>query len=97
MHVQFEYEVVFNLLRWDISEIDQLPEYMKTVYKFVLSTYQELEHEASKRARTSMTPYGIEAVWIINYSLLQLLFSLNFHTYGFSMITFSEPFSGETA
>ncbi|XP_051141784.1 gamma-cadinene synthase-like [Andrographis paniculata] len=50
---------IFNevIQRWDINEIDRLPEYMKIVYKFIWNTYEELACEASKEGRSSVMPY----------------------------------------
>ncbi|XP_051141783.1 probable 5-epi-aristolochene synthase 4 [Andrographis paniculata] len=50
------------LQRWDINEIDQLPDYMKVAYKFIMNTYEELACEASKQGRSSVIPYIREAI-----------------------------------
>ncbi|XP_051141785.1 cis-muuroladiene synthase-like [Andrographis paniculata] len=51
-----------SLQRWDIDEIDRLPDYMKVVYKFILSTYEDLVCEASKRGRSFAAPYVREVI-----------------------------------
>ncbi|XP_051141782.1 cis-muuroladiene synthase-like isoform X2 [Andrographis paniculata] len=50
------------LERWDIDEMDRLPDYMKIVYKFILSTYEEFVCEASKRGRLFAAPYVREVI-----------------------------------
>ncbi|KAG6685681.1 hypothetical protein I3842_12G124100 [Carya illinoinensis] len=37
--------------RWDINCIDQLPQYMKLIYKALLDVYEEIEEEMSKEGR----------------------------------------------
>ncbi|XP_051141787.1 LOW QUALITY PROTEIN: cis-muuroladiene synthase-like [Andrographis paniculata] len=50
------------LQRWDINEIDRLPNYMKIFYKFIWNTYEELACEASKEGRSFVMPYIRETV-----------------------------------
>uniref|UniRef100_A0A5B7AAS5 Uncharacterized protein n=1 Tax=Davidia involucrata TaxID=16924 RepID=A0A5B7AAS5_DAVIN len=61
--------------RWDISAIDQLPDYMKTCYRALLNLYKELEKEMAKQGRSCsilcskdafkeiVRSYYIEAKW----------------------------------
>ncbi|KAK4419565.1 Cis-muuroladiene synthase [Sesamum alatum] len=55
---------LFNeiLERWDINEIDGLPNYMKIVYKFILSIYDDYEIEASKQGKSYAVSYAKETV-----------------------------------
>ncbi|KAL0435391.1 UNVERIFIED_CONTAM: Gamma-cadinene synthase [Sesamum radiatum] len=50
------------LERWDINEIDRLPNYMKIVYRFILSIYDDYEVEAVKQGKSFAIPYAKEAV-----------------------------------
>nr|Q49SP5.1 RecName: Full=Germacrene A synthase; AltName: Full=PatTpsCF2 [Pogostemon cablin]AAS86321.1 germacrene A synthase [Pogostemon cablin] len=47
--------------RWDIKEINGLPEYIKGFYKQVLKLYQQLEEELAKEGRSYAVYYAIEA------------------------------------
>ncbi|CAK9141783.1 unnamed protein product [Ilex paraguariensis] len=61
--------------RWDMKEINQLPDYMKIVYRNVLNLYKELEEEMAKQGisyrlyysqesfKETVTGYEIEANW----------------------------------
>ncbi|KAL0389338.1 UNVERIFIED_CONTAM: Gamma-cadinene synthase [Sesamum calycinum] len=50
------------LEKWDINEIDRLPDYMKIIYKFILNLYEEYEVEAAKQGKLFAVPYAKEAV-----------------------------------
>ncbi|KAH6767701.1 hypothetical protein C2S52_018684 [Perilla frutescens var. hirtella] len=50
------------LERWDMDEIDVLPDYMKTVYKFIMSLVEDYEHEAEKQGKSYVVPYYKETV-----------------------------------
>ncbi|KAF8391450.1 hypothetical protein HHK36_023755 [Tetracentron sinense] len=62
--------------RWDISAIDQLPEYMKVCYRALLDVYDEMEEEMTKEGRsyrvyyakeqmkTQVGAYFVEAKWL---------------------------------
>ena len=45
-----------------MDEADQLPEYMRTVYRFILSTCEDYERDALKLGKAFATPYFIETV-----------------------------------
>ncbi|KAL0459232.1 UNVERIFIED_CONTAM: Vetispiradiene synthase 1, partial [Sesamum latifolium] len=51
-----------DLSRWDINEIDRLPDYMKIIYKFILDLYEDYEVEAAKQGKLFALPYAKEAV-----------------------------------
>ncbi|KAK4383260.1 Gamma-cadinene synthase [Sesamum angolense] len=51
-----------DLSRWDINEIDRLPDYMKIIYKFILNLYEEYEVEAAKQGKLFAVPFAKEAV-----------------------------------
>ncbi|KAG6685679.1 hypothetical protein I3842_12G123900 [Carya illinoinensis] len=46
--------------RWDINCIDQLPQYMKLIYKALLDVYEEIEEEMSKEGRFYRVYYAKE-------------------------------------
>ncbi|KAG7953734.1 hypothetical protein I3843_12G124400 [Carya illinoinensis] len=48
--------------RWDINCIDQLPQYMKLIYKALLDVYEEIEEEMSKEGRLYRVNYAKEAM-----------------------------------
>ncbi|XP_060186327.1 vetispiradiene synthase 2-like [Lycium barbarum] len=63
--------------RWDISEIDRLPDYMKISYKALLDLYEDYEKElsgdgrshvvyhAKERMKEIVRNYNVEAKWFI--------------------------------
>ncbi|KAM3201061.1 5-epi-aristolochene synthase 2-like isoform X1 [Capsicum annuum] len=63
--------------RWDISEIDRLPDYMKISYKALLQLYEDYEKELSSNGRSHVVyhakqrmkeivrSYNVEARWFI--------------------------------
>ncbi|XP_043690199.1 (-)-germacrene D synthase-like [Telopea speciosissima] len=48
--------------RWDISAMDQLPEYMKVLYSAVLDVYNEIEEDLRKEGQSYRLNYAIEAM-----------------------------------
>ncbi|KAJ9671957.1 hypothetical protein PVL29_025551 [Vitis rotundifolia] len=48
--------------RWDISAIDQLPEYMRVCYQALLDVYSEIEEEMAKEGRSYRVYYAKEAM-----------------------------------
>ncbi|KAL0435405.1 UNVERIFIED_CONTAM: Gamma-cadinene synthase [Sesamum radiatum] len=46
------------LERWDINEIDRLPDYMKIIYRFILNLYEDYEVEATKQGKLFAVPYA---------------------------------------
>ncbi|KAL1543029.1 gamma-cadinene synthase-like [Salvia divinorum] len=50
------------LERWNLDEIDVLPEFMKVVYRFIMSTYEDFVVEAEKEGKSFVVPYYREAV-----------------------------------
>ncbi|XP_074294146.1 (-)-germacrene D synthase-like [Silene latifolia] len=48
--------------RWDIHVMDELPEYMKTIYQAMLEIYSEMEEEMVKRGRSYAICYAKEAM-----------------------------------
>ncbi|RVW94769.1 (-)-germacrene D synthase [Vitis vinifera] len=51
--------------RWDISAIDQLPEYMRVCYRALLDVYSEIEEEMAKEGRSYRLYYAKEAVRLV--------------------------------
>ncbi|XP_009794139.1 vetispiradiene synthase 3-like [Nicotiana sylvestris] len=63
--------------RWDVSEIDRLPDYMKISYKALLNLYDDYEKELSNYGRSNVVyyakermkeivrNYNVEAKWFI--------------------------------
>ncbi|KAH7858258.1 hypothetical protein Vadar_021788 [Vaccinium darrowii] len=58
--------------RWDINAIDQLPKYMKSVYKALLNLCEEIEREMVKQERTFVLPYLKESLPV---SVFKMYFS----------------------
>ncbi|CAK9134282.1 unnamed protein product [Ilex paraguariensis] len=48
--------------RWDISALDQLPEYMRLCYRALLDVYSEMEKEMAKQDKTYCVNYAKEAM-----------------------------------
>ncbi|KAJ9671958.1 hypothetical protein PVL29_025552 [Vitis rotundifolia] len=48
--------------RWDISALDQLPEYMRVCYQALLYVYSEIEEEMAKEGRSYQLYYAKEAM-----------------------------------
>nr|AEP17005.1 (E)-beta-caryophyllene synthase [Vitis vinifera] len=48
--------------RWDISAIDQLPEYMRVCYQALLYVYSEIEEEMAREGRSYRLYYAKEAM-----------------------------------
>ncbi|KAK0599131.1 hypothetical protein LWI29_002648 [Acer saccharum] len=48
--------------RWDINTIDDLPEYMKVIYRSLLDVYKEAEEVISKEGRSDCIHYPIQEV-----------------------------------
>ncbi|KAL0459234.1 UNVERIFIED_CONTAM: Cis-muuroladiene synthase [Sesamum latifolium] len=53
------------LEKWDINEIDRLPDYMKIIYKFILDLYEDYEVEAAKQGKLFALPYAKEATYAV--------------------------------
>ncbi|KAL3650158.1 hypothetical protein CASFOL_006561 [Castilleja foliolosa] len=53
------------LERWNADEIDRLPDYMKTVYRFILSVYEDYERDAAGQGKLFAVPYAKETVNLI--------------------------------
>lgn len=51
------------IIRWDISCLDNLPDYMKFLYKIVLDLYKEIEQEMKKEGREYVLNYYTKEVW----------------------------------
>ncbi|XP_047979533.1 cis-muuroladiene synthase-like [Salvia hispanica] len=49
------------LERWNLDEIDVLPDFMKVVYRFIMSTYEDLLVDAEKQGKSFVVPYYREA------------------------------------
>ncbi|KAL0435401.1 UNVERIFIED_CONTAM: Beta-farnesene synthase [Sesamum radiatum] len=50
------------LERWDVNEIYPLPDYLKIVYKFLVSIYDDYEIEASKQGKSYAVCYAKETM-----------------------------------
>ncbi|KAK3034685.1 hypothetical protein RJ639_032446 [Escallonia herrerae] len=48
--------------RWDISAINELPEYMRPLYRALLGLYEEIEEEMTKQGKSHATYYAREDV-----------------------------------
>uniref|UniRef100_A0A5B7AU55 Putative Terpene synthase 21 isoform 3 n=1 Tax=Davidia involucrata TaxID=16924 RepID=A0A5B7AU55_DAVIN len=47
--------------RWNVSCMDQLPEYMKLCYEALLDVYEEIEEEMAKQGNSYRVHYAKEA------------------------------------
>ncbi|XP_058220635.1 (-)-germacrene D synthase-like [Rhododendron vialii] len=56
--------VLFNdaIQRWEVSTLDQLPDYMKLVYQTVLDTYNIIDDEMAKQGRSYGVKYAKSAL-----------------------------------
>lgn len=54
--------VPVSVCRWDVSEIDRLPDYMKICYRAVLDLYEAYEAELSPKGRSFAIRYAKDAV-----------------------------------
>lgn len=50
------------LERWNLDEIDVLPDFMKVVYRFIMSLYEDYEREAEKSEKSFAPLYYRESV-----------------------------------
>ncbi|KAK6119786.1 hypothetical protein DH2020_046469 [Rehmannia glutinosa] len=50
------------LERWNIDEIDQLPDYMQILYNFILRIYDDYEREAAEEGKLFIVPYAKETL-----------------------------------
>ncbi|KAH6785025.1 hypothetical protein C2S51_037480 [Perilla frutescens var. frutescens] len=50
------------LERWNLDEIDVLPDFMKVVYRFIMSIYEDYERDAEKLGKSFAVPYYRETV-----------------------------------
>ncbi|KAH6763724.1 hypothetical protein C2S51_014973 [Perilla frutescens var. frutescens] len=58
------------LQRWNMEETDGvLPDYMKTVYQFIMSTTDDFEHDAAKHGKKFAAPYFKETLRAYNQEL----------------------------
>lgn len=48
--------------RWDVNDIDQLPEFMKIVYRFIMSIDEDFVRDATKHGKAFAIPYFRETV-----------------------------------
>lgn len=55
-----------------MDEIDPLPEYMKIVYRFLMSIYKDYERDATKQEKSFAISYFREAVRTNSYLYLTL-------------------------
>lgn len=48
--------------RWNIDEIDQLPDSMKIVFRFIYDTCDDYESLANRKGKSFAVPYAKESV-----------------------------------
>ncbi|KAL8528066.1 hypothetical protein ACS0TY_005765 [Phlomoides rotata] len=51
-----------HLERWNMENIDQLPGYMQIVYRFIMSIYEDYQHDATTHDKSFAPPYFKETV-----------------------------------
>lgn len=56
--------VVYEILRWDMNCLDELPDYMQIFYHTLLSVIYEIEEEMVKEGRSYRVYYTKESVCI---------------------------------
>ncbi|PIN22639.1 cis-muuroladiene synthase [Handroanthus impetiginosus] len=61
------------LERWNKDEIGQLPDFMKNIYQFIMSVYEDYESDATKHGKSFAIPHFRESVkqlaWAYNKEL----------------------------
>ena len=62
MYLYILYSGLSFIFRWDINNIDHLPEYMKLFYVALLDVYNEIEEEMEKQGYHYRLHHAIEAV-----------------------------------
>jgi hypothetical protein len=62
------------MTRWDLSETERLPEYMKGLYVVVFETVNELAQEAEKTQGRDTLNYVRKAVWTIRIHAYKQIF-----------------------
>ena len=62
MYLYILYSGLSFIFRWDINNIDHIPEYMKLFYVVLLDVYNEIEEEMEKQGYHYRLHYAIEAV-----------------------------------
>nr|AZB50513.1 terpene synthase 5 [Prunella vulgaris] len=50
------------LEKWNLDEIDVLPDFMKIVYRFIMSVYEDFEREAEQQGKSFAAPYYSESL-----------------------------------
>nr|QNC49794.1 terpene synthase 12b [Leucophyllum frutescens] len=50
------------IMRWNLSELERLPEYIRPFYRSLLELYNQFEEELSKEGRSYATYYAIESL-----------------------------------
>nr|QEV81840.1 terpene synthase 1 [Prunella vulgaris] len=63
-YATLEEDDLFTLIleRWSLDEIDVLPDFMKVVYRFIMSVVEDYEAEAEKQGKSFAVPYYKEAM-----------------------------------
>ncbi|KAG6431209.1 hypothetical protein SASPL_109286 [Salvia splendens] len=58
-YATYEEDDLFTLIldRWNLNEIDVLPDFMKVAYRFILSIYEDLALDAEKHGKSFIVPY----------------------------------------
>ncbi|KAK7829870.1 (-)-germacrene d synthase [Quercus suber] len=52
----------FNLVQWDVSNIDQLPEYMQICCRALFDVFEAIENELAKKERSYCVSYAKDAM-----------------------------------
>lgn len=63
-HNQFR---VSLFIRWDIKAINELPRYMRQLYRTILHVHDEMEEELNKSGKSYTISYVKEEVYIHTY------------------------------
>lgn len=56
------------IFRWDVSILDDLPDYMKLIYGTLWNVFEEVEQEMRKDGKLYTIKYFIKEVWVCAFS-----------------------------
>jgi len=76
-----EFTLILSSYRWDINEIDRLPDYMKISYKAILDLYTDYEKELSSAGRSHIVCHAIERVCLCYVFFLNSFLTLFYLVY----------------
>ena len=75
-----------------MDEIDVLPDYMQIAYKFIMTIFQEYQHEAAKQDKLFAVPCFIETVCPTFHFQFQFQFPSLLYVTHFGMFPYTRVF-----